>query len=75
MTTPLDPLEEIRRLYYAATRTTIQRDHARAIDLLKTMKTEEERSRAVVYMEGLTAMRSEWAAAKGGGHRGRGNRR
>jgi hypothetical protein len=58
------PLEEIKRLYYTATRTTIQRDFARAIDLLKAMHTEEERERAVVYMEGLAEMRKEWAAPR-----------
>lgn len=64
--TASDPLDEIKRLYYGATRSTIQRDLARAIDLLKAMKTDEDRSRAVVYMEGLAAMRSEWAPARGG---------
>ena len=29
----MDPLDEIRRLYFNATRTTIQRDFERALDL------------------------------------------
>ena len=54
-------LEEIQRLYYDATRHTIQRNLARAVELLKSMATEEERQRAAVYMDGLSQMRSEWA--------------
>jgi hypothetical protein len=55
-----DPCDEIKRLYYQATKTTIQKDLARAIALLKTLKTEEERERVAVYMDGLSQMRSEW---------------
>ena len=53
-------LAEIRRLYYAATRRTIQADLARALDVLKSMSSEEERERAAVYMDGLAQMRSDW---------------
>jgi hypothetical protein len=56
----MDPCDEIKRLYYQATKTTIQKDLARAIALLKTLKTEEERERVAVYMDGLSQMRSEW---------------
>ncbi|HXE81501.1 MAG TPA: hypothetical protein VNK41_12160 [Vicinamibacterales bacterium] len=56
----LDPLAEIRRLYFETTRETIDRDFERALDLLKTMGSEEERSRATVFMHGLAQMRSEW---------------
>jgi hypothetical protein len=56
-----DKLREIRRLYFETTRQTIQTDLARALDVLKSMNTEEERERATVYMEGLTQMRSDWA--------------
>ena len=56
-----DKLGEIRRLYFAATRDTIDTDLARALDLLKSMGSEEERERATVYMEGLAQMRSDWA--------------
>ena len=62
--------EEIKKLYYNATRTTIQKDLARAVALLKGMPTEDDRERAAVYMDGLSQMRSEWADA-GGGHGGR----
>lgn len=58
-------IEEIRRLYFQASAGTIERDIARAIDLLKSMKDEDERSKASVYMEGLAEMRKEF----------RGNRR
>ena len=55
---------EIKRLYYSTTRETIQRDLAKAVDLLKSMTTEEERERAAVYMDGLAQMRADWARGK-----------
>jgi hypothetical protein len=66
MTAP-DPdgiIAEIRRLYFTTTKATILRDFARAIDLLKTLPTPEERQRATVYMEGLAQMRKEWGKHK-----------
>jgi hypothetical protein len=54
---------EIKRLYYETTRQTIQQDLTKALDLLKSMTTEEERERAAVYMDGLAQMRSEWGRA------------
>ena len=57
-----DKLAEIRRLYFRTTRQTIHDDLARALDLLKSMHSEEERERATVYMEGLAQMRSDWAS-------------
>jgi hypothetical protein len=76
----MDPLAEIKNLYYNATRTTIQKDLARAVALLKAMPTEEDRERAAVYMDGLAQMRTEWHAAGGGrgggdGQRGKGGPR
>ena len=65
----MDPLAEIKRLYYNATRVTIQRDLARAIELLKSMQSEDERERAAVFMDGLSQMRSEWAERSGGPRR------
>ena len=64
---PVDPLEQIRTLYFRATAQTIQRDFERAIDLLKSMGSDEERGRAHVYMEGLAEMRKEWAGRKRSG--------
>jgi len=61
----MDPLEEIKKLYYAATKATIQRDLARAVELLKQLPAEEDRERAAVYMYGLSQMRSEWAEGSG----------
>jgi hypothetical protein len=55
----MDRLVEIKQLYFKTTRTTIDRDFDRAIDLLKEMP-EEERQRATVYMEGLAQMRKEF---------------
>ncbi len=57
----MDPIAEIKKLYYAATKATIQKDVERAIDLLKTLPTDEERERVAVYMDGLSQMRSEWS--------------
>ncbi len=56
-------IDEIRRLYFKATPKTIQRDVDRAIDILKSLKDDDERSKASVFMEGLNEMRKEW---KGG---------
>jgi hypothetical protein len=57
-------LAEIKRLYFAATRQTIQDDLAKALDLLKSMASEEERERATVYMQGLAEMRRDWGGKK-----------
>ena len=56
-----DKLAEIKRLYYQTSRGTITQDFAKAIDLLKSMPSEEERERVAVYMDGLSQMRSDWA--------------
>jgi hypothetical protein len=55
-----DKLAEIRRLYFSTTRERIDTDLAKALDLLRSMNSEEERERATVYMEGLAQMRSDW---------------
>jgi hypothetical protein len=56
-----EKLAEIKRLYYQTTQQTIQVDLAKALELLKSMATDEERERAAVYMDGLSQMRSDWA--------------
>jgi hypothetical protein len=56
-----DKLSEIRRLYFTTTKQRIAEDLAKALDLLKSMQSEEERERATVFMEGLAQMRSDWA--------------
>jgi hypothetical protein len=63
---PPDPgaaLAEIRRLYFNAGRQTIENDLAHAIELLKSLTTEEQREKARVYMDGLSQMRRDWARA------------
>jgi hypothetical protein len=65
-------LAEIKRLYYQTTRHTIKADLARALDLLKSLSSEEERERAAVYMDGLAQMRADWLRAKGGTGRKKG---
>ena len=59
-----DKLAEIRRLYFETTAKTIQQDLEKALDLLKSMNSEEERERATVYMEGLAQMRKDWQRKK-----------
>ena len=66
-----DKLAEIRRLYFSTTRETIDRDLAKALDLLKSMASEEERERATVYMEGLAQMRKDWQRKRKPGKRKR----
>jgi hypothetical protein len=58
----MDRVAEIKQIYQRTSRATIARDIERAIDLLKSLDTEEERERAAVYMDGLSQMRSEWKA-------------
>ena len=53
-------LAEIRRIYFATTRRTIDHDVLHAIELLKALPTEAEREKATVYMEGLAEMQKEW---------------
>jgi hypothetical protein len=59
---PQAALAEIRRIYFATTRQTIDHDLAHAIELLKALPGEEEREKASVYMEGLSQMQREWQA-------------
>mgnify|MGYP001556101238 CR=1 FL=1 len=60
----MDPVQTIKQLYLNATKQTISRDLAKAVAILKTLPTEEERERAAVYMDGLSQMRSEWGVKK-----------
>lgn len=55
-----EKLAEIRTMYFAATPKTIQRDFDRAIDILKSLKDDEERAKAAVFMEGLNELRKEF---------------
>ncbi len=64
MLSTADKHAEIRRLYFTTTKRTIEEDLARALDLLKSMASEDERERATVYMEGLAQMRRDWAGRK-----------
>ena len=56
----MDPVAEIKTIYQQTSRATIARDIERAIGLLKSLGSEEERERAAVFMDGLSQMRSEW---------------
>ena len=64
-------LADIRRIYFKTTKQTIEHDFAHAIELLKSLPTEDEREKATVFMEGLAEMRKEWAAVKRGPETGK----
>lgn len=64
-------LADIRRIYFKTTKQTIEHDLAHAIELLKALPSEDEREKATVFMEGLAAMRKEWAAVKRGPRAGK----
>jgi hypothetical protein len=72
----MDALAEIKKLYYGATKATIAKDLTRAVELLKSMPSDDARQDAAVYMDGLSQMRSEWLADGGAGRppRARGRR-
>ena len=63
---PAHALAEIRKIYFATSKKTIEHDLAHAIELLKSLATEEAREKATVYMEGLAQMRKEWMPRKKG---------
>lgn len=58
---PAAAFAEIRRIYFNTTKRTVEDDLAHAIELLKSLPSEEERGKATVYMEGIAQMRREWA--------------
>ena len=68
-----ETLARLRALYFEATPQTIAAAFDEAIDLLKSLPSEDDRARAAVYMEGLAEMRQEFRQGGGGGGRG-GNR-
>jgi hypothetical protein len=59
-----EKLAQIRKMYFETTPKTIQRDFERAIDLLKTLQTDDERAKAAVFMEGLNELRKEWKVSR-----------
>ncbi len=60
-------LDTIRTLYFNTTKSTVQKDLDRAIDLFKSLKTEDDREKAAVFMDGLSQMRSEWGVRPAAG--------
>jgi hypothetical protein len=71
---PQRVLAGIRAIYFKTTSRTIQHDLEHAIELLKTLPTEDDREKARVYMDGLAQMRSDWAQKTKGTGRARGTR-
>jgi hypothetical protein len=59
-TNPAAALAELRRIYFKTTKKTIEHDFAHAINLLKTIESEEDRQKASVFMEGINELRKEW---------------
>ena len=57
-------LAEIRRIYFKTTKQTIEHDLLHAVELLKTLSSEEEREKATVYMHGLGEMLNQWKSGK-----------
>ena len=66
MLTTDDKVAEIRRLYFSTTKPTIQKDLEKALDLLKSMQSEEERDRVAVFLDGMAQMRADWGRAQKG---------
>jgi benzoyl-CoA reductase/2-hydroxyglutaryl-CoA dehydratase subunit BcrC/BadD/HgdB len=58
---PTAAFDRIRTIYFSTTKRTIHADLAHAIELLKSLPSEEAREKTTVYMEGLAQMRREWA--------------
>lgn len=58
-------LADIRRIYFKTTRQSIDHDLVHAIELLKSLPTEDDREKATVYMQGLAEMQRNWARARG----------
>ena len=56
----LDPFDEIKRLYFSTTKQTIERDMARALELLTHMPSDDARQRAAGFMHGLADLKREW---------------
>lgn len=53
-------LEQLRALYFNATKASIGEDFSTAIDLFKQLTTDDEREKAAVFMDGIAEMRREW---------------
>jgi hypothetical protein len=61
---PKAALAEIRRIYFKTSKKTIEHDLAHAIELLKSLASEEDREKATVFMHGLAEMQREWGQKK-----------
>ena len=61
-----DALAAIKKLYFSTSKATIERDFDAAIDLLKSLPDEDERSRAAVFMDGLAEMKAQWVPKRPG---------
>ncbi len=59
-----ETLARLKALYFETTPATIEDAFDEAIDLLKTLPSDDERERAAVYMEGLAEMKQEFASAQ-----------
>ena len=57
-----DSLAAIKQLYFRTSKATIAADFDTAIDLLKSMSSDEELERAAVFMDGLAQMKAQWGS-------------
>ena len=73
MLTTDDKVAEIRRLYFQTTKESIQSDLEKALDLLKSINSEDERDRVAVFMDGMAQMRADWGKAGKSQSRGKKN--
>ena len=65
-----EALDRLKVLYFTTTPSTIEDAFDEAIDLLKTMPSDDDRERAAVYMEGLAEMKQEFAQRQRGKGKG-----
>ena len=57
-------IRQIKSLYYDTTKSTIEKDLQKAVDVFKTLNDDISRDAVAVYMDGLSQMRSEWRIEK-----------
>ena len=57
-------IRQIKSLYYDTTKSTIEKDLQKAVDVFKTLNDDISRDAVAEYMDGLSQMRSEWRIEK-----------
>lgn len=57
-------IDKIRQLYFQTSKSSVEKDLSKAIQIFKTLPDEASRESAAGYMDGLSQMRSEWRLEK-----------